>query len=430
MNALEIINLIICILFLMCYAFQFAYLVIPFIKKMPPHKEAKPHKFAVLICARNEENVVGTLIESIAAQDYPGELVKVVLVADNCTDKTADVGREHGAIVYERHDTKYIGKGYAMDYALKRLAEEYGDDAFDAFVVFDADNILTKNYLTEINKTFSDGYEVVTSYRNTKNFGESWISGSCAVWYIRESKYLNGSRMRIGACPQVSGTGFLFSNKIKKENSGWPFHTLTEDYEFTCDSVVKGIKFGHCETAHFYDEQVAGFRQSWRQRLRWTKGGLQGFIKYWKPLLKGVFSKNFVASYDMLMSIAPAYILSMIAVMVNMVGAVWQLAVGVPVNVVLWEIGKMLMGAYGVLLIQSIVTVWTEWKYIHAHPAKRILSVFTFPLFIMSFIPICFIAIFKKVEWKPIRHTSVTGEQARVLQEKGHAAEASGEAAE
>ncbi len=421
MNALDIINFVICILFLMCYAFQFAYLLIPFVKKLPPHKETKLHKYAVLISARNEENVIGTLIDSIKAQDYPSELVTVVLVADNCTDDTARVGAEHGAVVYERHDMENIGKGYALDYVLKKLAVDYGEDAFDAFVVFDADNILTKNYLTEINKTFSDGYEVVTSYRNTKNFGESWIAGSCAVWYLREAKYLNGSRMRIGACPQVSGTGFLFSNKIKKENGGWPFHTLTEDYEFTCHSVAKGIKFGHCETAHFYDEQVPGFRQSWRQRLRWTKGGLQGFLLYWKQLIKGIFSKNFVASYDMFMSFAPAYVISMFAVVVNTVGAIWQIAVGYHVGAVIWGIAKMLLAAYSVLLLQSIVTVITEWKYIHAHPAKRILSMFTFPIFVMSFIPLCFVAIFKKVEWKPIAHTAVSGVEAEILQQTGTA---------
>lgn len=415
MTALDIINLIFGILFVMCYAFQFAYLIIPFIKKMPPHKETKLHKLAILVSARNEENVIGNLFDSIKAQDYPEELVTVVLVADNCTDRTADVGREHGVRVYERNDLTKIGKGYALDYALKRLDEELGEDAFDAFIVFDADNILTKNYLTEINKTFSDGYQVVTAYRNTKNFGDSWLSASCAVWYLRESKYLNGSRMRIGACPQVSGTGFLFSNEVKKQNGGWPFHTLTEDYEFTCHSVVQGMKFGYCETAQFYDEQVSGFRQSWRQRLRWVKGGLQGFLIYWKALLKGLFSRKFVACYDMLMSFAPAYLISIAAVLVNIVGAIVQIATGVPPLSVLWAVGKMLLGGYVILLIQSVVTVATEWKYIHAHPVKRILSALTFPIFIMSFIPICFIALFKKVEWKPIRHTSVGDEDTKAF---------------
>ena len=415
MTVLDIVNLVFGILFVMCYTFQLAYIFIPFLKKLPQHKESKPHKFAILVSARNEENVIGTLFDSIEAQDYPKELVKVFLVADNCTDGTADVGREHGVTVYERHNLNEIGKGYALDFVLKNIARDYGEDAFDAFIVFDADNILTKNYLTEINKTFTDGYEVVTSYRNTKNFGDSWLSASAAIWFLREAKYLNGSRMRIGACPQVSGTGFLFSNNVKKTFGGWPFHTLTEDYEFTCASVVKGIRFGYCETAQFYDGQVSGWRQSWRQRMRWVKGGLQGWKKHGLSLFKNLFSRKFVACYDMLMSFAPAFFISLAAVIANIVGSIIQIAYGTPVPDVLWAMGKLALGAYLILFLQSAVTVMTEWKYIHSTPFKKILAAFAFPIYILTFIPICAIVIFKKVEWKPINHTTVNESDAKAL---------------
>ena len=415
MIVLDIINIVFAVLFVMCYAFQLAYLFSPFIKKMPSHKETKLHKLAILVSARNEENVIGTLFDSIKMQDYPEELVSVFLVADNCTDRTADVGREHGVTVYERHNLKEIGKGYALDFMLKKISEDFGEDAFDAFVVFDADNILTKNYLSEINKTFSDGYEVVTSYRNTKNFGDSWLSASAAVWFLRESKYLNGSRMRIGACPQVSGTGFLFSNNVKKRNGGWPFHTLTEDYEFTCASVIQGVRFGYCETAQFYDG--SGWCQSWRQRMRWVKGGLQGWRKYGLALFKSLFSRKFVACYDLMMSFAPAFFISLAAVIANIVGAIVQAVIGTPIPDVIWAMAKLLIGAYLILLLQSAVTVATEWKYIHTSPFKKLLGIFAFPVYIMTFIPICGIVIFKKVEWKPISHTTVNDDDAKTLVE-------------
>ena len=417
MTVLDIINIIFAALFVMCYGFQIAYMFIPFLKKLPHHKETKLHKLAILVSARNEENVIGTLFDSIRAQDYPSDLVTIFLVADNCTDRTADVGREHGAVVFERSNLKQIGKGYALDFALKKIDEQYGEDAFDAFVIFDADNILTKNFLTEINKTFSDGYEVVTCYRNTKNFGDSWLSSGAALWFLRESKYLNGSRMRIGACPQVSGTGFLFSNNVKKHNGGWPFHTLTEDYEFTCASVIDGMKFGYCETAQFYDEQVSGWNQSWRQRIRWVKGGLQGWVKYGVGLFKSLFSKKFIASYDMLMSFAPAFVISLASVVVNAVGAVVQVATGTPFLHVLISMSSMLVGAYLILLTQSVITVATEWKYLHTTKAKKILAIFTFPIYIITFIPIAAVAIFKKVEWKAISHKAVTENVAKDLLE-------------
>ncbi len=408
MQTLSIINLILGILFALCYAFQFIYLVVPFVKKLPAHKESKLHKFAIVVCARNEENVIANLVESIRAQDYPAELIDIILVADNCTDKTASVGRELGMTVFERFDEERIGKGYALEFGLARIAESFGEDHFDAFIVFDADNVLENNFVTEINKTFSDGYEVVTCYRNSKNYGDSWLAAGTGLWFLRDSKYLNGSRMRIGACPQVAGTGFLFSNSIRKEYGGWPFHTLTEDYEFTCYSVIRGKKFGYCEEARFYDDQVSDFAQSWNQRLRWCKGGLQSFVKFWKPLGRGLFSRKFIACYDMIMSIAPAYFLSIIACLVNIVGAVVLLCKGHGVAETLLPFAVLAAGAYGLVLVHSLVTTITEWKHIRTTPFKKILYAFTFPLFMMTFIPIAFVAIFKKnVSWTKIHHKAL-----------------------
>ena len=419
MQALSIINTVLGALFLMCYAFQLVYLVIPFIKKLPEHKKASLHRYAVIICARNEENVISDLYESIRRQDYPSELIDVILVADNCTDATADVGRALGMTVFERFNKVEVGKGYALDFGLARAAEHFGEDYFDAFIVFDADNILTENYVTEINKTFSDGYEVITCYRNSKNYGDSWLAAGSGMWFLRDSKYLNGSRMRIGACPQVSGTGVLFSNNIRKEYGGWPFHTMTEDYEFTCYSVIRGKKFGYCEKARFYDDQVPGFIQSWNQRLRWCKGGLQSFMLFWKPLLRGLLSRNFVSCYDMIMSIAPAYFLSIIATVVNLVGVVALLCAGHGIGEVLMPMVPILVGAYAFVFFNGLITTVTEWKHIRASAFKKILYTFTFPFYMVTFIPTAFIAIFKKdVSWKPTPHRSAAGNDASELRKK------------
>ena len=412
MQVLTIINLVVGGLFLLCYAFQVAYVVIPFIKKLPPHKETVLHRYAIMVCARNEENVISDLVESIRRQDYPAELINIILVADNCTDNTAAVGRALGMTVFERFNKEQIGKGYALDYGLSCAASTFGDDYFDAFIVFDADNILTENYVTEINKTFSDGYEVITCYRNSKNYGDSWLAAGSGMWFLRDSKYLNGSRMRIGACPQVSGTGFLFSNGIRKEYGGWPFHTMTEDYEFTCYSVIRGKKFGYCEQARFYDEQVTGFVQSWNQRLRWCKGGLQSFVMFWKQLLRGLFSRKFIPCYDMIMSIAPAYFLSIAACIINAVGVTVLLCTGHGVEETLMPLVPILLGAYAFCFVNGLITTLTEWKHIRASAFKKIFYLFTFPFYMMTFIPTAFVAIFKKdVSWKPIRHKSV-GEAA------------------
>lgn len=99
MDTIRMINYVLAVMFFICYAYQAFYILVPFIIKPKPHKRAKLHRFAVLISARNEQAVIGNLIDSINRQTYPGELVTVFVVADNCTDDTARIAREHGAVV-------------------------------------------------------------------------------------------------------------------------------------------------------------------------------------------------------------------------------------------------------------------------------------------------------------------------------------------
>ena len=187
--------------------------------------------------------------------------------------------------------------------------------------------MLEENYIEEMNKVFSQGYEIVTSYRNSKNFGDNWISSGYALWFLRESQFLNHARMKLGTSCAVSGTGFMFSQKVLDECGGWNFHLLTEDIEFTVHNVVRGLKIGYCHDAVFHDEQPTGFRQSWRQRLRWARGYLQVFGKYGKDLLRGIAHGSF-SCFDMTMNIMPAAILTFVGVFANGVAAVYGLVAG------------------------------------------------------------------------------------------------------
>ena len=117
---LGIVNLVFSALFMLCYSYQVVFLIISLFIKPKKYGEAqKNKKYAFIISARNEENVIGQLCDCIARQDYPAELITTYIVADNCTDGTADVARAHGAIVYERHNDELIGKGYALIYRVK-----------------------------------------------------------------------------------------------------------------------------------------------------------------------------------------------------------------------------------------------------------------------------------------------------------------------
>lgn len=402
---INFINYAIAVIFCVCYAYQLVYLAVPFIKRRRKSAKIKPHRFAVLISARNEEVVISNLIESINAQRYPQDLITVFVCADNCTDRTAEIAKNAGAVVFERFNSRKIGKGYALDFLLCSIVRDYGEDAFDAFLVFDADNILEPDYIAQMNKTFCEGYNIVTGYRNSKNYGDNWISAGYSLWFLRESQYLNRSRYLLGTSAAVSGTGFMFSKDVMKRTGGWKYYLLTEDIEFTIDSVIAGEKIGYCERAVLYDEQPTSFKQSVRQRMRWARGYIQVFCGYGAGLLRGILSKRFFSCYDMTMAILPAMFLSMASVIVNASTVILNIRDASVWSDVALSLAQSGLNVYLTFILIGGVTLATEWRRIHATVFKKVLYLFTFPIFMITYIPISVAALFVNVEWKPIVHS-------------------------
>ncbi len=402
MTTLQIINLVIMLVFFISYSYQFFYIPVAWWKKDLPHTQPTLHRIAVLIAARNEQAVIGNLINSIQAQDYPASHVEIFVVADNCTDLTGTVAGSHGATVYFRTNTQQVGKGYALQYLLRCIEEDYAP--FDAYLVLDADNVLSPNYLTEINKTFSDGYQIVTSYRNSKNFGDNWISAGYALWFLRESRYLNGARCRMGTSCAVSGTGFLFSHRILEKCGGWNFFLLTEDIQFTIANIIRGEKVGYCPTAVLYDEQPTTFSQSFRQRLRWSRGYLQVFRRYGVSLLRGILRGSF-SCYDMTMNILPAAVLSGASLAVNLTAAVVNCVNGGGWAVLGACVLQTFLSLYLTVFVLGVITTITEWDNIYCSAGKKVWYTITFPVFMFTYIPIVIVSLFRDPSWKPICHS-------------------------
>ena len=407
-----VFNFIIWLFFTLAYFYQFVYILVTWRRGMVKLPDAKKqHRYAFFIAAHNEESVIANLVQSIKDQDYPAELIDTFVVADACTDNTAEEARRAGAIVYERNDLARKGKSWVLDYGFDRIMDEY-PGKYEAFFVFDADNLLSKSYVTEMNKVFDQGYLVSTSYRNSKNFDSSWVSSAYATWFLREAKFLNNSRMLCGTGCAISGSGWMVSARIIQGMHGWDFHTLTEDIQFSTFCAANGIRIAY-SPAEFYDEQPIDFKSSWTQRMRWTKGFYQVFFSYVGDLFRGVGKKRF-GSYDMLMTIAPGNILTLISAFVNaaylVIGSLshgflaTQSELSMCVGSLVMTFGSM----YVTFFILAVITTISERKRIICRKDRRwriITNLFTFPLFMMTYIPINVAALFKKVEWVPTKHT-------------------------
>lgn len=430
MKTVALINAIIYVVLTVLYFYQFIYIIVALVgehrkKKNTQYEPKKLHRFAFIIAARNESAVIANLIKSIKSQNYPSELIDVIVVADNCSDNTAEIARMNGAIVYERFNKVLVGKGYALDYAFSKIKEDYGKyTAYDGYFIFDADNIINKDYVREMNKTFDQGYKVITSYRNSKNFGTNWITSGYSLWFCREAKYLNNPRMMLHSSCAVSGTGFLIDCSIIEKYDGWKCNLLTEDIQFSVINILEGEVIGYCGSAMFYDEQPETFKQSWNQRLRWSKGFYQVMFKYGGELLLKMFKqKKFILScYDMFMTVAPATLLTFGCLVLNFVFLIIGLTDAALFEAILplalRSLVLALFNFYLLIFSMGLITIITEWNKILATPRKKIISLFTFPIFMATYIPISLVALFKKVEWKPITHCVTTSMEDIELQQQ------------
>lgn len=241
----------------------------------PPHPSCTDiHRFAVLICARNEETVIAQLIDSLNKQNYPPEAFDVFVTADNCTDNTAGLARQCGAIVFERFDPKHRGKGFTLNWMFSQLLKQY-QGCYDACVIFDADNIADQNFLGAMNRQLNSGHRIAAGFRMGKNPSSSWVAGCSSLFWLMQTRLCFVPRARFHlSCFSVGGTGFMFDLSVL-EGSGWQTCSVCEDIEFTLNSIAKGYFVAFAPDALFYDEQPLTFMQSVRQRYRWSLGSIQ-----------------------------------------------------------------------------------------------------------------------------------------------------------
>ena len=381
------------------WLYQFIISLCSFVKiKEKPLKEDKQHRFMTIIPAHNEEKVVVNLIESLKKLDYPKDLYDIYVIADNCTDKTAEVAKKAGAIVYERFDEAHKTKGHALQWFLAQKIEE--DAPYDAFCIFDADNIVDENFLKVMNKKLCQGEEVVQGYKDIKNPSDSWVSAGYAIFYWTMHRFYHLARYNIGLSPLMNGTGFMVKFDVIKPQ-GWNTKTLTEDIEFSLKRIIEGKKLGWARDAIVYDEQPVGFKQSWTQRSRWTIGHIQCLQEYTKPLAGAVKKNKTLMNFDGLlymMGSIPMFIMTIVLLLINFVMFIFG---GMTPMDLLINCLRYILPTFFLPIFVGIVIMIIERK-----PIRPMLKGLAFyPLFLGSWLLINFKCLFKReTNWEKITH--------------------------
>lgn len=388
------------------YGIYYMFIALFGFKNRPETYSSEPStRFAILIAARNEATVIGQLVDSLKAQNYPDDKYDIIVAPNNCTDNTREIALEHGAQVFDPVG-KISSKGEVLTQIINKLMAE---DNYDAVCVFDADNLVHPNFLQQMNNAKNSGIKVAQGFRDSKNPSDSAVSTCYSVCYWMLNRFYNGGREALGLSGLVNGSGFMVDISLLRRIGGWHTCTMTEDYEFSAQCVIEGEKVHYVQDAIIYDEQPLTFHQSWKQRRRWSTGSVQGMEIYLWPLLKKGFAGRSGAAMDM----AVTFMMPVIQLLSTILGVISLMfsAYGIfhfrmiPLPDVLWMAGSAVVAAFLICAALAAFTIMINLGGENAKGTAKGIAYFS--LFLLSWLPIGIISIFKKTKtWDPIAHTS------------------------
>lgn len=377
------------------YSLYYVYVAINFFneKKVYPDTD-KYNKFAILVAARNEEKVIGNLVESLLGQDYPKDRFDVIVMPNNCKDDTKGAAERAGALTFEP-PLPVKSKGEVLHQTFDYLLKEKD---YDAFIIFDADNLADKNFVKEMNKALEAGYGAATGLRDSKNPYKTYMSSSYTLFYLIFDVFYNGARSALGMNCLITGTGFMISREILEAMGGWNTYTITEDVELTLQLSCMGQAIAYVPRAITYDEQPEDNKQAWNQRLRWSIGSQQNFKLMGRKLLdahKHNKGKNVLDMYIMLL----ATYMQIYGFLVGIFGLVVLFFTNF--NAFLfWAI----FSVAGLLLVQALISVLCL-RFLKKPIRPMLKGILTIWWFTLSWIPIHIIALFNDdIEWEEIEH--------------------------
>lgn len=384
-------------------AVGFYYLIISMFgwvrRKEPKAEDFKPvNKFAMIVAAHNEECVIGGIVKNLKDLKYPNDKYEIFVIADNCNDKTAEIARQNGARVYERTDIEHKGKGYALEWMFKNIFDL--DEEFDAICILDADNLVSKNFLMEMNKQLCLGHKVIQGYLDSKNPHDTWISGNYSLSYWISNRLFQLPRHYLGLNCALGGTGFVMATSVLKD-IGWGATCLTEDLEFSIKLVLKGMKVAWAHDAHVYDEKPLKLKQSWKQRTRWMQGHCDCAERFLKQLLSKSFKEGDKVAFDLAVYLIQPFVivLNCFFLILGFIRFVLNPVMITPFGLPAW------MFIVGTIILTYIYIIFV---YIEEKLTAKVAAYFIlFPLYSLTWVPIIIEGFIRRHEreWVHTVHT-------------------------
>ncbi len=278
--------------------------------KKPPHRTAtEKRRISLVIPARGESRIIGDLLDSIAKQDYDKNFFVVNVIVKEEDDPTVGIAKAAGANVFVVPDQTC--KGAALDGYFQAISQEERD-SYAAFAIVDADAVLSEDYVSELNNALENDCDIFMTRKNIKNFlgdkkARSIFCNCAALIYPVLDEMGSDYRTKRGIPVNFCGQGMMVRTRVIREIGGWPYRTLTEDYEMRKDSILRGFSSMYYPYAVIYTEEVIKHKDCWARRLRWVIGYSQGDNKYNNEIRKK-FKKDgasFALRYDVFFSLAP-----------------------------------------------------------------------------------------------------------------------------
>jgi cellulose synthase/poly-beta-1,6-N-acetylglucosamine synthase-like glycosyltransferase len=363
---------------------------------------AKPPatRFALAIAARNEADVIANLIMSLQKQNYPAELYDIFVAPNNCTDNTRGIAVSCGARIFDPIGEIH-SKGDVLSQFVRMCMRE---KKYDAVCVFDADNVVDSNFLQKMNDARLAGAHIAQGFKDSKNPTDSAISSSFSIYFWIIDRFYNASREALRLSSFITGTGFMVTTAFLEKIGGWNTRTITEDYEFSAQCILAGERVHYVPDAIVYDEQPLTFGQSWKQRKRWSTGNFDSSKYYLKDLFKQAVQRRSAACLDLAMAyLGPLiFMLSIVLLLGQALLTGYRIRFFSFAEQPLLQSAGLFWGIVPCILLAAFITYKTNrqttrgsWKAVSA-----------FLLFLLSWIPINLISLFKRQrKWEAIAHT-------------------------